>query len=241
MKKLISLVLILCMTCMLIPAVAEESITGVWYGRFMGLEMILTLNEDGTASMNMPDMGMEQSGSWALDGENLAVTMVNDGEESTEHGTFVDGKLTLMNGEMPIEFGREPVEAPTVAEVNPDAAAEDFEGSWAINRVSMAGVTMDAAAAGMGETVLTIENSAIALTGAPEALSFFLGDGAFQLEYADGALIRSIDIPNDAEPMKLEIRAELLQDGMLALTIDIADNATVLYFDKAAAEEAPAA
>ena len=35
MKKLISLLLVLCMACMLIPALAEEAVTGDWYLHIM--------------------------------------------------------------------------------------------------------------------------------------------------------------------------------------------------------------
>lgn len=35
MKKLISMILIVCMACMMIPAMAEEDLTGEWYVKTM--------------------------------------------------------------------------------------------------------------------------------------------------------------------------------------------------------------
>ena len=79
MKKLISLILTVCMACMLIPAMAESaSAAGVWYLQEMtnngvtmaagdtGIVWTLTLGEDGTAVSAMTMMGetQEQSGTW---------------------------------------------------------------------------------------------------------------------------------------------------------------------------------
>ena len=53
MKKLFSLILALCMACMMIPAVAEEGVAGEWYASLGGMTMVLNLAEDGTAEMTM--------------------------------------------------------------------------------------------------------------------------------------------------------------------------------------------
>ena len=46
MKKTVALLLALMMSCMLIPVMAEDSITGEWYASFMGVAITLTVNED---------------------------------------------------------------------------------------------------------------------------------------------------------------------------------------------------
>ena len=63
MKKLISMILVLCMAAALIPAFAEDDITGVWYlnhavtqGISMRvisdeIQMTMTFREDGTATL----------------------------------------------------------------------------------------------------------------------------------------------------------------------------------------------
>ena len=56
MKKLISLLLILCMACMLIPAMAEESPAGVWYDAFVKplWKEALQMAKTGPGAMSIP-------------------------------------------------------------------------------------------------------------------------------------------------------------------------------------------
>ena len=46
MKKLFSLILAVCMACMMIPAVAEEGVAGEWYASLGGMTMVLNLGDD---------------------------------------------------------------------------------------------------------------------------------------------------------------------------------------------------
>ena len=240
MKKLVSLMLILCMACMLIPATADESAAGVWYADYFGAVMIMTLGEDGSASMEISGNQMG-SGNWTVQDGQIAITMAGpDGEESTQMATLADGVLTLADGSMSVDFTQEAIEVWTPAEVNPEAAAEDFEGEWAIAKVNTLGMMLDAASAGMGDIGVKIENGAILFTGSADSVTFFVGTDPLPLAYENGALGYSIEIPNDAEPITFTMKAELLQDGTLALTIDMGYGDTIMYFTKAAAEE-PAA
>ena len=88
MKKLVSLLLIACMACMLIPAVAE-GVTGTWYmveletngtkvnPAAMGVNWTMVLNGDGTAENKLDSMGdvQEASGTWTADGDTVTVTI----------------------------------------------------------------------------------------------------------------------------------------------------------------------
>ena len=56
MKKLISLVLALCLACMLIPAVAEDDVTGEWYANMSGIAVKFTINADNTFTMEVPGL-----------------------------------------------------------------------------------------------------------------------------------------------------------------------------------------
>ena len=234
MKKLISLMLILCMACMLIPAMAEEeSPAGVWYGDYSGAVMILTLGEDGSASMEVSGNVMG-TGTWAVVDGKIEITM-NDmsGEPSTVVATLADGVLTMADDTMSVDFTREPIEAWAPAEVKADAAAEDFDGEWVVAKVSMMGMMLDAASIGMGDVGVKIENCTVVFSGSSESITFFTGTDPIELPYENGALVYSVDIPNDAEPLTFTMKAELLQDGMLAVTIDMG-TAMALYFTKAA-------
>ncbi len=236
MKKLISLVLILCMACMLVPAMADDGAAGLWYAEYSGAVMVLSLGEDGTSYMEVAGNRMAE-GTWAEKDGKIEITMTDpSGEASTQVATLTDGVLTMGDENMTFNFTKEPIEVWTPAEVNPEAAAEDFEGEWTISKVSMMGMTLDASSAQMGDVGVKIEGGALSFSGGADSVTFFLGNDPIQLAYADGALSFSVGIPNDAEPMTFTIKAEILQDGMMALSIDVGSGAMVMYFTKAAAE-----
>ena len=240
MKKLISLMLILCMACMLIPAMADGSAAGVWYGDYHGAVMVLTLNEDGTSSMTVSGNQMA-AGTWTENDGKIEITMAGAvGEPSTQAATLADGVLTLADETMSVDFTQEPIEAWMPAEVNPEAAAEDYEGEWAIAKVYTLGMLVDADAVGVGDLGVKIENGAISFTGSADFVTFYLGTDPVQLTYEDGVLGISIDIPNDAEPMAYQLTAQMLEDGMLAVTTDMGYGETCMYLTRTEAEE-PAA
>ena len=81
MKKLISLILILCMACLLIPAMAEDDVTGDWYYAGMGDAVHFVFNADGTAKLITDMMGQqsEEDGTWSLDGSAMTITFSRSG------------------------------------------------------------------------------------------------------------------------------------------------------------------
>ena len=243
MKKLISMALVLCMAVMLLPALAEGTdIAGEWMGSYAGHAIPMTLNADGTFSMN----GTE--GTWTLEGETLSMTAQGE----TMVFTFKDDVISIsMQGET-IEFTRvaadesapaeetapaeEKVEGITFADVNPAATAEDFNGEWSIQYVA----TSDGVYANdTGEMTadIAVKDSGITF-GSGSGFSEVFGDKALKMDFADGAFSYSRSIMG----IGLSIRLEMLQDGMVAATIDISGSGATLYMVRidAAAEE-PAA
>ena len=243
MKKLFSLILALCMVCMLVPAVAEEDVTGEWYLKTMkqgeteydagaiGYNITMTLNADGTGTMLSPTSEEPTPGSWTLEGDKITVTF----EDSPIGGTVADGIITLSEGEMVMTFSREANEVIQVAEVNPAAAAEDFEGTWDIAYVGYNGTIIDPSTTGQEMPGLVVENGAMKFTG-NSSMSQAFGTNAIPLTFADGALGMSVSMGETSYGIKLE----MLQDGMLALTATMGTTDVYMYFVKAAAEE-PAA
>ena len=231
MKKLFSLILALCMVCMLIPAVAEDSMAGEWYTNFSGVSMVLVLGEDGSAQLSMPGTEKNAAGTWTLDGEKFTLTL----DDSPAEGTYVDGTITLSEGEMSMVFTREKPEEIQIAEVNPAAAAEEFEGTWAVAYVGYNGMVIDPSASGQEMPGLVVENGAMRFTG-DSSMSQAFGTNSIPLAYADGALSMSVALGETSYGLKLE----MLQDGMLALTATMGTTDVYMYFVKAAAEE-PAA
>lgn len=244
MKKLISLVLALCLACMLIPAVAEDDVTGEWYANMSGIAVKFTINADNTFTMEVPGLGQTQEGTWTMEGEEITMTV----GDAPEKGTFKDGVLTLhsSSGE-DLVLGREPLEGIKVAEVNPEAKAEDFNGDWALKYMGMQGLVVDLSAAGeqaesMPKT-LKFEDGALVFPEGENSISQMVGGDTTKLEYADGIYSYLMDLGETAG-IKIEVKAELLQDGMLALTINMTYGEETmgvqLYYVKAEAE-APAA
>ena len=244
MKKLISVILVFCMAVMLVPALAESAgVAGDWIGRYESYEIPLTVGADGTFSMN----GTE--GTWVLEGENLSLTA----QGQTMVFTFKDDMITFSQENVTIEFTRAAAEeaapaeesAPaeekaveiSFADVNPDAAAEDFYGEWCIQYV----VTGDEVAANeSGEITadIAIKDGGITF-GSGLKLSKLIGDKALKMEYADGAFTYSHRILGLID---FSFRVEMLQDGMAAATMSIDEESFILYMTRVgAAAEEPAA
>ena len=249
MKKLISLILIFCMAVMLLPALAESAdIAGEWIADYSGYAVVLMLNADATFSMEVAGMGGAE-GTWVLEGEALSLTA----QGQTIVYDVKDGKISATQGDETLEFTRAaaeeaapaeesaPAEEKTVeipfADVNPDAAAEDFNGEWCIQYV----VTGDEVAANeSGEITadIAIKDGGITF-GSGFKLSKLIGDKTLKMEYADGAFTYSHRILGLID---FSFRIEMLQDGMAAATMSIDEENFILYMTRVgAAAEEPAA
>lgn len=228
---------------MLIPAVAEEAVTGDWYLHIMkmdgeehdaaalGYALHLVLNDDNTISG-------DQEGTWTQEGDHYVLTI----ENAPANATLADGLLLVeADADMLMTFSREIVEKNTVGEVDPAAPAEAFEGVWSCLYVDSDGIAINVRdnLETMGFTelpCLKIENSALSVTGLEAMLVAFTD---LKAAYADGTLNAELVVIESAPhlPMKLQ----MLQDGLLKLSIMTSeDDPIIIYFEKAAAEE-PAA
>lgn len=258
MKKLISLILSLCLVCMLIPAMADADVTGVWYMHTMkqgdvemeasaiGMNVTLTLNADGTGTMAM--MGQGSDATWTLDGDKITVTVADSpAVEGTFDGTTITLTQETESGVASMAFTREEVKAVELAPVKTTATAEEFEGEWTCAYVDVAGMIIDAqtayaaAAASGTETgslpVLKIENGKMTMSG-NESTSAMLGGNAVELTYADGAMTYAVSFGETS----IEFKCVILEDGMLGFTMGMGEELAMgMYFTKNAAEEQPAA
>ena len=111
MKKLISLILVLCMAAALVPAFAEDDITGVWYlNRAVAqginmrvisdeVQMVITLREDGTANLFSSLPGQEETqnaeADWTYADGLVTITEKAEDAEPT--------LLKYENGELSVE------------------------------------------------------------------------------------------------------------------------------------------
>ncbi len=227
MKKLVALVLALLMMCMLLPTMAEEDITGEWYANYMGLVMKLTLNADNSATVEVTGTDGADTGTWALNGSKFTLKT----GDVTQEGTYENGVLTLADADQSISFSREPIESITIAAVNPDAAASDFDGEWKIAYIGVDGMAIDASQAGEDFPGLLVENSSVKFTGGT-AMNDLFGNDALALTFAGGALSYNLK----AGDVAIALRLEILQDGMLSLLFDMGSGASSMYFTRVEAE-----
>ena len=228
MKKLISLILTVCMACMLIPAMAESaSAAGVWYLQEMtnngvtmaagdtGIVWTLTLGEDGTAVSAMTMMGetQEQSGTWTQDGDKVTVTI----EDSPVDGTLADGKLTLAMGDQAAVFGPDAPEAST----KPAAVAADSEdvflGDWELTAVEMMGVDWEMNAVEMMGVYMSKE----LLASSSASLEGF--DVKLHIEPGKVAVISKTSAEAQEESTEM---TSTFADGKLNVEIDLGEAAT---------------
>lgn len=268
MKKLISLILAVCMACMLIPAMAESaSAAGVWYLQEMtnngvtmaagdtGIVWTLTLGEDGTAVSAMTMMGetQEQSGTWTQEGDKVTITI----EDSPVDGTLADGKLTLAMGDQAAVFGPDAPEASTKPAAVAAESEDAFLGDWELTAIEMMGVYMTKelmASASMegfdvklhiepGKVVSVSKTSAEAEEQTVEMKSTF-ADGKLSVDLGLG------DVATTAESAGLDLSGiadatstiELLEDGGLLYGMKMLGMEINVYLVKVdAAAEEPAA
>ena len=150
MKKLIALTLILCMACMLVPAMADESIVGTWYlseisaqgqsfsPATFGMSMSFDLKEDGTAE-GVTSYGSESqavTGTWKLEGETISITVDN----ATQSGSFTGDSFTIESPDGSMIFTRNAPEAAPAAGNTVAADGEAaFYGTWVLSSVEIMG------------------------------------------------------------------------------------------------------
>lgn len=240
MKKIVSLLLALCLVCLSVAVLAEAGdLVGVWYGTLYGMPIQLVLNEDG--SYVMTAAGNDMPGSYEL--KDGIVYM--DGDDNADNGFVFDG-TSLVNEPQGVTLTREQADVAEIvlAEVNSDAALEAFEGDWVCKYMAMNGVTLDIGQIpleNLGATQipsLKIEGSSVTLTG----MDSLAGGKALDMTFADGALVFDLGALIGIEDANMSINVRMLQDGMVDFNVIMGDQTVDLYFAPADAEaEAPAA
>lgn len=237
MKKLFAMLLALAMLLGAMAMAEAVDVTGTWYcTEFVqgdqsfnpadfGLNIVVTLNEDGTAAM---DAGEPSEGTWTMEGDIVTITEQNGLETIM---TLTDGNLVIEEDEVKMVLSREAAEGFTPAEAVEAAAAEDFNGAWEAYKASAFGMYVDMSATGQTAS-LTIEDGNVNLMG---TLFGSLAGQTLSMEFADGALKLNI---NDQGNLELH----LLVDGTLRLDMITEAMTAEIYLQPAeAAEEAPAA
>ena len=247
MKKLISLILIVCMACMLIPAMADDSILGTWYlseitggGMSMspaqlGMSMSMDFTEDGKVAVTTAygDDPQTDMADWAQDGDTITLTVEG---QTAMVVTYADGKLTVAQDDGAMTFTRE--EAAAAPTVNTIAAEseEAFFGTWELSSLDFMGIQIPVSAlASMGmeniSVVLTVEAGKATLSASYGENEPEVGEGATSL--VDGQLV--------IKEGESEVTLALTDTGDLALVLPIDGQPFNVYLSPVAAAAEPAA
>ena len=223
MKKLISLILILCMACLLVPAMAEDDVTGDWYYAGMGDSVRFVFNADGTAKLitNMMGQQSEEEGTWSLDGSTMTITF----SDQTQTATYADGTITLEADGVTASLVRDPNAAPAGAPAAVAAESEEaFLGTWNLSAVYSMSVLVPVDQLQGYSGTMTIAEGKIT----SEMVS---GEGAEpqastdEFKFEDGKLIVTMDKSSDAAKMS-EAMGMTLPD---TATIELADDGSIYY------------
>ena len=252
MKKLVSVILALCLAMLMVSALAEDALTGVWYlvsaesagvsftPSAIGMEIVLTMNEDGTFTTATTIAGQttEESGTWTATDTGANIKDTTTGDEKSL--VLKDGSLVLdMGEEGNMIFGRTAPEAPAGPETVAAESADQFNGVWKMTTVSMMGIEMNPADLGMStEVTYTITDGQVveeSKDGEGNAMT-----EVYTTTFQDGKLVLA---PTSELEQALETSMEfsLLADGNLLLSSDLGGFAITMTFAPAEAAEAPAA
>ena len=258
MKKTLSLVLALCLACMLIPAMAEEEVTGTWYLKTMamgeqvmnvadmGMTGTMIMNEDGTVAIEM--YGETTQGTWKNEDGKLVITV-----DGTDQDVVIeDGILTMKDGTtgVAMTYSKEAAApAYTPAEPKADAALEDYTGKWGVAYIGMAGMLLDVnsfvnmMATAMGGDSVDVDVTA-QMSADIEGTSIIIGRGTdseqtLEGTFADGKL--TVAAPEGTEAAGATLEIVLLEDGVLHMSTTVGEQTQDVYFVKVEAAEEPAA
>jgi len=242
MKKFLSLLL---SVLFVFSFAAAEAFTpvGTWYliefsmGEMvfapadLGMEMVMTLNEDGTGLLAITGEE-DQEAVWTAEGDVVNVTTTGDG--MVQVFNIVDGNLCAEDGGITMVMSQEAPEATTYVPAATVAAADvtAFDGGWEAQCVyaaeldmtmpfSMVAPTLESSL-GTDMGYITIENGITQLI--PEQPGTMYFEGVF----SNGMLT----VYNTSDPTLVAATLELQEDGMLRMTV----NGIPMFYAPVAAE-----
>ena len=251
MKKLISLFLVLCMACMLIPAMADESVVGTWYLKditmgdqvispsLLGMSMSFEFKEDGTLTIltSYGDEPETDTGAWTQDG--AAVTITGEGEDGSQSFTLqlADGVLSMEQDGSLMNFTQEePAAAEAQATTVAAESEEAFLGTWQLTSMEIMGKEVPTAL--LGSFGLDMNLTLTVEAGKASLIAAVFGESqeeTFATSFADGKLTLAKEGTDES------ISIALTADGRLAFVLPISEQTFSVYLSPADAAEAPAA
>ena len=220
MKKTLTVIVALMMIAVLSCGAVAEDVTGEWYAEVYGMVMKMTVNADNTYVLEAA--GDSAPGTWELDGANL---IVDKGTETESLFTYDAAAQTLdMAGEM--LFTRTAIEAWAPAAVRAEAALADFEGIWTAQRVDAFGAVLPVNDAGVFmDAGIVGENTSLTVT--------FIDTENFEGEAVLEGNTLTLTVPAKDEYSEAQVfTANALEDGSIAITMDLFSEPATFYMEK---------
>lgn len=236
MKKILSILIALCLVCLLVSACAEESVCGTWRLNSVenggatlsregldaqGADMILVLNDDGTFT-DTEILGTdkyEYGGTWTQEGDTISLFI--DGEADSTVQIRDDGSLVVYFDETGLvlvraEAGEAQGEIPAAVEVQD---LSQLDGEYKLAGAFLAGQEIDIATLGMNTNVtVTVKDGSAHLTSTWD--SGFVYEVDVETRLADGKVTTSeIDFGGDVGKLGADI--SLREDGSMIATVSI--------------------
>ncbi len=195
-------------------------VTDVWYlnevvmdgtgyaPETFGVEMTLTLAEEGVATVDYGESRKGGEGTWDVQGERIIVVI---GDDSKEFALTEDDDLTAEMDGGSMVLGREKTEKEPFEPAEPvEAELEQFAGMWKTAMIGVGGKFYDIALFGQNITAV-IDDATIALDG------YVFTGLSVQAVYADGAL--RFTGADDEGGMFDGVTAQLLADDSLRVEL----------------------
>jgi len=220
MKKILTAIVALMMLAVLACGAVAEDVTGEWYAEVYGMVMKMTVNADNTYVLEAA--GDAAPGTWEMDGTNL---IVDKGTETESVFAYDAAAQTLdMAGEM--LFTRTAIEAWTPAAVRAEAALADFEGIWSAQRVDAFGAVLPVNDAGVFMDA-GIVGANVSLTVTFIDTETFEGEAVLE----NGTLTLTV-LAKDEYSEDMVFTANALEDGSIAITMDLFSEPATFYMEK---------
>ncbi len=236
-KSIAAIILALCLMCFGSAFALESAdVIGTWYlseigdesssinPALIGMEMSMTINEDGTAELSTKSGENEYTdkATWAIDGDALTVT---DATDTASTLTLENGVLIGTDAGTRMVFSKEKAEVSFEAYIpaaqKTGVTAEDFAGKWTVTIAGTSGTQLPINALGMQVTI-TVDGQ--------NAIYSYNMNGAGSETALTAALENDVLVLKSGDVAVLELK--LLEDGIL--TYGDSTGATVFYAEKSA-------
>ena len=229
MKKLISIALTLFLTLTLLCAGAfaeADDHSGDWYADLYGFTLRLTLNPDGSYTIDIEGEDPD-SGTWEMAGTDVLLDKGTSDEMMLVYDAGSDSLYADIDGEDLLFFREPPVEFEMAAPRAGIVTLEDMGGNWTTKMLCMLGTHMTPEQVGLSLD-LSIDSNSAALTFTIDGESTTITAGG---DFSGNTLVLSMYNEETAEEYAMNV--QLLEDGTMSATTDMFDEEIVFVLEAA--------